>query len=124
MPTRSESRRRHRASALILAIALPSAAVAAERHFAIDAIAGAAPAAQRQLRVTQGDTVVVRLTSDKAGEAHLHAYRLTARLSPGAPAQWRFVAKASGRFRIEWHAQGWLSRTHGPVLATLDVMPE
>lgn len=76
------------------------------------------------LRVPQGAAVTVRITSDSPGEAHLHAYRLVAKAGPGREAQWRFVAHASGRFRIEWHAQGsGASHSHGPALATLEVMP-
>lgn len=68
--------------------------------------------------------MTVRISSDAEGEAHLHAYRLSAKVGPGREATWRFVARAAGRFRIEWHASGEAtSHTHGPPLATLEVMP-
>jgi FtsP/CotA-like multicopper oxidase with cupredoxin domain len=55
------------------------------------------------IRVTQGDEIVIRVTSDKADELHLHGYDLHVRLSPGAPGELRFTASRSGRFDYELH---------------------
>jgi hypothetical protein len=86
---------------------------------------GATAAEPQRLRVRQGDAVHIRLTSDQAGEAHLHGYRLVARVAPGSPAQWEFTARASGRYRLEWHpdADTKGGGRHGPSFATLDVAP-
>ena len=68
-----------------------------------------------------------RITSNAAGEVHLHAYRLSARLLPGQPAELVFTAFATGRFRLEWHAAGDNSAApdahHAPALAVLEVLP-
>ena len=113
------------AVALPFAVGLPCAAAAAERTFTIVTVGGAAPAAQRALRVTQGDVVVVNITSNQAGEVHLHGYNLTAKVSPARAAKWRFTAHATGRYRIEWHAAGDASpKHHGPPLSTLEVLPK
>ena len=46
------------------------------RVFDLTIMGGALPAAQRLMRVEKGDAVQWRITSDAAGELHLHAYRL------------------------------------------------
>lgn len=79
------------------------------------------------LRVDRGDAVRLRLTSDAPGDAHLHGYRLEARVAPGQAAELTFNARATGRYRIEWHAAGEAAkggRHHGPPLAVLEVLPK
>ena len=103
------------------------AADAPERTFDITVIRGALPAEQRLLRVEKGDAVRLRLTSDAAGELHLHGYRLEAKLAPGAPVGLAFKAYATGRYPFEWHRAGETAKTgshHGPPLATLEVRPK
>ena len=88
---------------------------------------GAAPAQSRVLRVEKGDGVRLRVTSEVAGEIHLHAYRLQVNVMPGTPAELNFTARATGRFRIEWHAADGTAKKgdhHGPPLATLEVRPK
>jgi len=87
---------------------------------------GAAAASAHVLRVDKDDTVRLRVTSEVAGDIHLHAYRLEAKVAPGAPAELNFKARATGRFRIEWHpagATGKKSDHHGPPFAILEVRP-
>lgn len=115
-----------RAAALLLA-ALSTGTVAqppAPQPVFHLAIAAGKVAGDRVLRVRQGATVEIHLASDAPGEAHLHGYRLAAKLAPGRDARWRFIAHASGRFRIEWHrAAGAEAHSHGPPLASLEVLP-
>jgi FtsP/CotA-like multicopper oxidase with cupredoxin domain len=90
---------------------------------------GAVPATQRVLRVDKGDTVRLRVTSDAAGELHLHGYRVQSVLAPGVAAEISFKAFASGRFLLEWHAavpaaSAPASRHHAPPVATLEVRPK
>lgn len=54
-------------------------------------------------KVQQDDAVDIRITSDKADEAHLHGYDLHAELQAGIPAHLRFSAEKSGRFELELH---------------------
>jgi heme/copper-type cytochrome/quinol oxidase subunit 2 len=53
------------------------------------------------LTVTQGATVVVRVTADISDEVHLHGYDLKTDVASSAPAEIRFTANIAGRFEIE-----------------------
>jgi heme/copper-type cytochrome/quinol oxidase subunit 2 len=79
------------------------------------------------LRVEKDDSVRLRVTSEVAGEIHLHGYRLEMKVAPGTQAELQFKAHATGRYRIEWHAAGGAAMKgdhHGPPLATLEVRPK
>lgn len=54
--------------------------------------------------VRRGDRVVLVVTSDLAGDVHLHGYDLERPVAPGKPARLRFRATIPGRFEIELHA--------------------
>ena len=87
----------------------------------------AAPAKPRTLLVEKDDVVRLRATSEAAGEIHLHGYRLEMKLEPGTPQELSFKARATGRYRIEWHPAREAAQTgdhHGPPLATLEVRPK
>jgi hypothetical protein len=85
---------------------------------------GALPKAQQRIVVTQGDALRWRFVSNQAGEVHVHAYRVAATLVPGQPAELAFTARATGRFRVEWHAAGSApGGHHAPPLAVLEVRP-
>lgn len=58
------------------------------------------------LRVSRGDTVVLRWSSDKRLELHLHGYDVQTTVSPGGRAEMRIRAHATGRFPVEIHGQG------------------
>lgn len=116
------------AAACALAV-LPFCAAAADpepRVFDLTIVAGTVPAAQRLVRLEKGDAVQWRITSDAAGEVHLHAYRLEAQVAPGKPAVMSFKAFATGRFRLEWHRAAALQTDsrHAPPLAILEVHPK
>ena len=53
-------------------------------------------------RVKQGDTVTFNITSNSAGEVHLHGYDLEAEMEPGKPVVISFTANATGRFLMEF----------------------
>lgn len=68
------------------------------------------------IQVRQGDVVLLRITSDRADELHLHGYDLSVLLTPGAPAELLFTADRSGRFDYELH--------HGHAgIGALEVQP-
>jgi hypothetical protein len=113
------------------------AATAASLAFAADAPApqlfalaiggGSVAKEQRLIRVDKGAAVKLRVSSDAAGSLHLHAYKLEVHVAPDAPAELAFNARATGRFRFEWHADNATVKTgdhHGPPLATLEVRPK
>jgi FtsP/CotA-like multicopper oxidase with cupredoxin domain len=60
---------------------------------------------KKSVRVTRGDTVVLRWRSDKPLELHLHGYDVTTIATPGTPAEMKIVARATGRFPVEVHGQ-------------------
>lgn len=70
-----------------------------------------------RLIVKAGEEIVLRVTSDRDDELHLHGYDLSLPLAAGEPAELRFRAEHSGRFEAELH------RSH-LELATLEVMPQ
>ncbi len=110
----------------LIATAAAGAADSPDKTFDVTIARGAIPAEQRVLRVTKGDTVRLRLTSDAPGDIHLHGYRLEAKLVPGVPGEIVFKAYATGRYRLEWHPAGETSKSgshHGPPPATLEVRP-
>lgn len=72
------------------------------------------------IRVTQGDEVRLRLTSDQDAELHLHGYDLHVRLQAGTPREWTFVAKHSGRFEFELHGK---DRGAHEAISVIEVMP-
>jgi hypothetical protein len=98
-----------------------------ERVFDLRITSGALPAQQRVIRVTKGERVIWRITSDAPGQVHVHAYRLEAHVLAGQPAELAFKAFATGRYRVEWHPVAGNPATpdahHAPPLATLEVRP-
>jgi hypothetical protein len=86
---------------------MPRDGSAAEaKRFAVPIEEGSAPKAQRTLRVTEGDTVEIRFTSDRLLVLHLHGLDIEERVGPGQPAVMAFEATVAGRFPMEVHGQG------------------
>ena len=110
----------------LIATVAAGAADSPDKTFDLTIAQGELAAEQRVLRVTKGDTVRLRLTSDAPGEIHLHGYRLETKLKPGVPGELVFKAYATGRYRLEWHPAGERGKPgghHGPPPATLEVRP-
>lgn len=61
---------------------------------------------KNSVRVSKGDTVVLRWSSDQRLELHLHGYDVETTVSPGALAEMKIRARATGRFPVEIHGQG------------------
>ncbi len=55
------------------------------------------------VRVSQHDTVTLKVDSDAPGSLHLHGYDIEQEVTPGAVADFIFVADATGRYRIAFH---------------------
>lgn len=115
---------------LLLCLAGTTAAQAAdplEKIVELTIPAGALPKKPRVFRVEKDDPVRLRMTSETAGEVHLHGYRLEMKLTPGTTGELAFKARATGRYRIEWHPAGEAPSKgdhHGPPLAILEVRPK
>lgn len=112
---------------LLASAALSIAADAPAQIFELALSGGQVAKSQSLIRVDKGATVKLRVSSDTPGNLHLHAYKLEAHVAPGAPAELSFNARATGRFRFEWHPDNGAAKDgghHGPPLATLEVMPK
>jgi len=115
------------ASALSLCLMTAVGAEPAVKSFELTIPRSAAAVQARVLRVEKDDRVRLRIKSEVAGEIHFHAYRIDAKVTPGIPAELSFNARASGRFRIEWHPTGAAAKKghhHAPPFATLEVRPK
>ena len=80
---------------------------------------GRLPEDRRLVRVTQGDDVTLRWSSDRPLTVHLHGYDLEVKVVPGPAVPTRFAARATGRFVIEVHG----ARGDEPVVGYLEVHP-
>ena len=118
--------------ALALAIAalcagMPAVMVAAQAReltFDLKVERGAVPADMRLIRVKEGDVVRLRWTTDRPITVHLHGYDIERRIVPGAGAEMRFTANATGRFDIEEHKPDTHGgHSHGEVLVRIEVYP-
>jgi hypothetical protein len=58
------------------------------------------------IRVTEGDSVELVLTSDEPAELHLHGYDILLSLMPNEPRKIAFKANVGGRFPLEAHRYG------------------
>ena len=98
-----------------------------EVAFAFAIADGTLPPAQRLIQVRKGDTLRWRISSNRTGELHLHAYRLSVHLQAGQTQDLIFEAFATGRFRLEWHGEHDKGKPganhHAPPLALLEVLP-
>lgn len=57
--------------------------------------------AVREFTVREGDTLTLRISTDRAIAVHIHGYDLKRELVPGETAVLSFAATLSGRFEIE-----------------------
>jgi len=53
------------------------------------------------IKVTEGDSLVIKISADEDEELHLHGYDKSVTLVKDAPAELSFVADVSGRFVYE-----------------------
>ncbi len=63
------------------------------------------------IRITEGDVIELRSTSDEAVELHFHGYDLTLHVRPEEPAAMVIEAYATGRFPVTSHS--WGAGRHG-----------
>jgi hypothetical protein len=75
----------------------------------------------RSLRVTQGDRVRLRWTTDAPVILHLHGYDIEQEVAPGKVTEMHLEAHAAGRFPLEVHASD--PSDHEAPLLVLEVYP-
>ena len=88
--------------------------------FELPLAAGKLAGAQRTVRVSRGDAVELRWSSDRRITLHLHGYDIERTVAPGAPAVMAFKAEIAGRFPVSEHAH---RGRHGHTVLYLEVHP-
>lgn len=118
-------RRRWAATAVLVGALLGTGmAAAAELTFVMRIEHGQLPADRRLIRVTQGDVIRLRFSTDTPGLLHIHGYDIERRLVPDTVTEITITARASGRFPIHLHGTVALPGGHGDDdLATIEVYP-
>jgi Cupredoxin-like domain len=56
-----------------------------------------------EISADKGDTVTLRVSSDRQMELHIHGYDVEQEVEPGQESRLRFEADLTGRFEIEDH---------------------
>jgi hypothetical protein len=116
-----------RRRALILALLaslIGGGAAATELTFVLRVEHGRLPEDMRRIRVTQGDVIRLRWSTDQPGVLHIHGYDIERRLESGTVTEVTITARATGRFPIHLHGPAEAAGGHGPDdLATLEVYP-
>jgi hypothetical protein len=116
-------------SNLLALIVVSVSAQPSEKIFDLAIVDGKVAKEKRVIKVSKGDAVIVRFTSNLTGDVHLHAYRLQTKVSLDKSNELAFKAHATGKFRFEWHEakqQGKVPADgghHAEPLATLEVRP-
>ena len=114
------------AATVLVVAGLPALPVrgAGTRTFDI-VLKGGKVVGQKSARATKGDTVVLRWTSDRKLDLHLHGYDVTTTVNPGTPAEMKIFARATGRFPVAIHGQSSSGGGHGHHnIFHLEVYPE
>lgn len=73
----------------------------APRQRSIDVVVARDGMAPREIRVLEGDGVMLRISADRDVRFHLHGYDLKADVGQRTPATLAFRADRTGRFKIE-----------------------
>jgi len=103
-------------AALVLSV---SAYAQGTKEFDI-ALADGKPKGEQTLRVTKGDKVVMRWTSDRPIALHLHGYDLETTVPAQSTTTMTFTASIPGRFPVSEHAHG---AGHHRAVLYLEVLP-
>lgn len=59
---------------------------------------------KKTFKFTKGETALIEVTSDKAGEVHLHGYDIEKEVGPGKTTKLQFKTTIEGVFDLEDHA--------------------
>lgn len=99
------------------------AAEEAERVFDLKIVNGKVAGGVDTVRVKHGETVRLRWRADAPTVLHLHGYDIEKKVVPGAVAEFRFKAHATGRFPVNVHGHGHGGGHHETALIYLEVFP-
>ena len=111
--------------AIVAVAAVAGGAVAEEQVLDLELKQGRFTAAKNTVRVTQGDTVSLRITSDLNGEIHLHGYDVPMKVKAGKTTTTIVQVGVAGRFPITSHGfEGDTGHSHKhKALLYLEVYP-
>ena len=70
----------------------------------IHLVGGQPVGGKQKVSVKKGDTIRIKVTTDEAGEIHVHGFDLEQEATPSKPASFTFKANIEGRFEVESHA--------------------
>lgn len=111
--------------ALLVALCVAPALSQEPRRLDFQVVGGAVAPAQRVAKAVRGETLLLRVTSDRPGALHLHGYDVELPLKPGGAAEATVTLRAAGRFAAYFHAADEKpSKRHGTALFHLDVLPK
>jgi hypothetical protein len=108
--------------ASVTVLVLDRVFAAEPRGFDVALEGGKLSAGPKVIRVSEGETVEIRWTTDAPAEVHLHGYDIEIQVAPGAAATMTFKAFATGRFPITLHGSGGHGHAYGTLLY-LEVLP-
>jgi hypothetical protein len=111
---------------LVVSSVLPPTGCAEPQTFSLEIRGRKVVGTTRTLRVKQGETVLLRWTTDEAVVLHLHGYDIEAGVKPGVVAELTFKAHATGRFPITSHGYGEHTHAGGhgeTALVYIEVLP-
>ena len=76
----------------------------------IDVKGGQPVGGLKKISVKKGEQIEINVTSDTAGDAHLHGYDIEKKLEPGKTAKFSFKADIEGVFELELHPSTHLAK--------------
>ncbi len=101
------------AAALFMTTACGGESEPQDQVFKLDVRGGELAPDGDALRVNQGDTVTLTISSDQHGRFHLHGYDIEVSAGPGEPGEITLDAGATGSFPITFHlGEGEEESTH------------
>jgi hypothetical protein len=95
------------------------------RALEIEVVAHKPVGGARTVRLTRGDSIVLRIRSDEPLAVHIHGYEAHVEVTSGAVATLPLVARIEGRFPVTAHLPRKAGSAHGaePTLMYLEVYP-
>lgn len=88
---------------LLLLTAVACGSAAAPQELALDLRVADGKLVPDTVAARQGDTITLRIESDRAGAIHFHGYDIEHDLAVASTTDFQFVAGATGRFPITFH---------------------
>ncbi|MGY9014647.1 MAG: hypothetical protein ACKVG9_05050 [Rhodospirillales bacterium] len=79
------------------------------------------------IKVTQGQSIVLRWSTDKIITLHIHGYNIKTMATPSKPSSMNFLTRATGRYAVTSHGFGQNAghRGHGKsALVYVEVHPK